>query len=241
MNIQSTTHYSPVNTLSHQKQAITNDMENIAVSGKTIADTVSISSAAQNNFTNQSHVAKASESSTTATFNTTQGYKKMNIDELFSPPDPSAVYSLQTMPLLLPSKDNIDALTKHISAKMPQFLAENNIPSAPSSISYNRQGQIQLPSDYAYAPEFMKGLENNPKMARELSTVNALTSQYVEMQKLTPFHDAFANANSQAEIDAVIAKYNYLLSGNRQNSIITMNLSANGSLSLFADGKSVIA
>ncbi|MDQ6983821.1 MAG: hypothetical protein Q9M44_03810, partial [Ghiorsea sp.] len=229
MNIQSSTHYSTINTSSYQKKIT-----------ESIADKVAISSTAQNDFTKHSHVAKSLENVTTATFSTSQGYKKLSFDELFSPADPSAVYSLQTLPpLLLPSKENIDALTKHISTKMPQFLADNNIPSAPSSISYNQNGEIQLPSDYAYTSEFMKGLENDPEMAKALSTVNALTSHYVEMQKLVPFHNEFASANSQAEIDAVIAKYSDLLSDTRQNSIITMNLSESGNLSLFADGKSV--
>jgi len=235
MNIQSDAHYSTINTSSYQKKTSEKNTDSTA----NIADKATISSAAQNSFTNH-HVAKSSENSAIATFNTSQGYKDLNIDALFSPADPSAVYSLQTLPpLLLPSKDNIDALTKHISAKMPQFLAENNIPSAPSSISYNQNGQIQLPSDYAYTSEFMEGLENDPVMAKELSTVNALTSHYVEMQKLVPFHNEFASANSQAEIDAVIAKYSDLLSDTRQNSIITMSLSDSGRLSLFADGKAV--
>ena len=96
MNIQSDAHYSTINTSSYQKKTSEKNTDSTA----NIANKVAISSTAQNDFTKHSHVVKATESSATATFNTSQGYKDLNIDALFSPADPSAVYSLQTLPPL---------------------------------------------------------------------------------------------------------------------------------------------
>jgi hypothetical protein len=52
-------------------------------------------------------------------------------------------------------------------------------------------------------------------MSRELSTVNALTSNFVEMQKSRQFQQEYAAATTQAEVDAVVARYSYLFSGNQ--------------------------
>ncbi|MCX7172942.1 MAG: hypothetical protein NT159_03220 [Proteobacteria bacterium] len=74
-------------------------------------------------------------------------------------------------------------------------------------------------------------------MARELSTVNALASHVAEMKKLAPFQQEYAAATTQAEADAIVAKYSYLFSGAHHHDTIALQFSANGSLSLTADGK----
>lgn len=74
-------------------------------------------------------------------------------------------------------------------------------------------------------------------MARELSTVNALTSNLVEMKKSIPFQQEYAATTMQAEANALVAKYSYLFSGNHHYDTIALQFSASGSLSLSADGK----
>jgi hypothetical protein len=242
MKIQSSaayTAYSSLNISPHQKQAPADVTVDSSASGATISDTVSISQAARNNLADKSNSAEASGNSATAVFDTDQGAKNLDIDAFFSPGGgASGAQSLSQAlpPLLLPSKNNIDVLTNHISVTFPQFLARNNIPSAPSSITYDNQGQIQLPSDYAYASEFKQALADNPTMSRELSTVNALTSHFVEMQKSVPFQQEYAAA-TQAEIDAVVARYSYLFSDNHDYDTIALQFSPSGSLSLTHDGK----
>jgi hypothetical protein len=176
---------------------------------------------------------------TTAVFDTDKGSMSLDIDGYFSPPANTggSVYSLP--PLLLPSQKNIDALTQHISEKFPQFLAQNNIPSPPSSISYDSEGKVQLPADYAYASELKQALADNPTMARELSTVNALTSHLVEMKKSIPFQQDYAAAQSPAEVDAVITKYSYLFSAHRHYDSIALQFSDKGHMTITADGKPV--
>ena len=192
----------------------------------TSADRVSISPAAR-----ELHAAE---------FDTDQGRMGLDIDAYFTPPGPQGV-NLDTLPLLLPSRQNIDALAAHISAAFPGFLAENGIPSAPASIAYDNTGQIQLPADYAYAAQFKQALADHPTMARELQTVNALTSTLVEINKSIPFQQEYAAATSQAAADAVVAKYSYLFSANRHYDSIALNFAADGTLSLTHDGKPLSA
>ncbi len=173
----------------------------------------------------------------TAVFETSQGAKNLNIDAYFSPTANTGGSVFTLPPLLLPNQKNINALSSHISATMPQFLAQNNIPSAPASITYDNAGKVQLPPDYPYATQFKQALEDNPTMARELSTVNAFTSHVVEMKKAIPFQQEYAAAATQTEADAVVAKYSYLFSGNRHYDTITLQFTAGGRLSILDDGK----
>lgn len=218
-------------------------MGNISALGANISDTVSISQAAQNYHADRSNSAAASGNSAGSVFDTDQGSKNLNIDAYFSPGGCTngASSLFQTLPpLLLPTQNNIKALTEHISATLPQFLAENNIPSAPSNITYDQEGQIQLHANYPYAEEFKLALANSPTMARELQTVHALSSHFAEMEKSYPFHQEYAAVATQAEVRAVVAKYSYLFDDNRRYSTIALNFSGNGDISITADGEPLL-
>lgn len=228
--------YSYLNISSHQKQAPADVTVNLSASGANISDTVAISQTARNHLATQSNSAVASGSGATAVFDTDQGSKTLNIDDYFS--NKGTTFSLHTFPpLLLPTPNNIDALTKHISATFPLLLAQNNIPSAPSSITYDNKGQIELPSDYPYASELKQALANNPTMAKELRSVNAISSHFAEIRKSYPFHQEYAAAATPAQVEAVVAKYSYLFEDNPNYSAIALHFSEGGSLSITADGK----
>ena len=143
-------------------------------------------------------------------------------------------------PLLLPSPANIQALSDYVSQEMPGFLAANGIPEAPASVSYDRYGQLQLPADYPYAEQFKVALAEAPALARSMQTAAALTSHQVEMQKSLPFHEEYTAAASSAEAAAVVAKYAWLFADNRPAAQIALQFSADGRMSLSADGKPVI-
>ena len=232
--------YSYRNISPHQKRTSADVRANFSASGETISDTVAISQTAQNYLAVQSISAIGSGNSKTALLDTAQGPKNLDIEDYFSPGGKvhGTASLFQTLPpLLLPTKNNIDELSDHISTTFPQFLAENNIPSAPSSITYDNEGQIQLPSDYPYASEFKQALANNPTMSRELHTVNALTSHYVEMQKSLKFQQEYAATTTKAEVNAVLARYSYLFADNKQYDTITLQFSESGRLSLTHNDK----
>lgn len=182
--------------------------------------------------------ANTTESKSLAAYDTSQGSKALDIDDYFTP-DPSR--PLLSIPLLMPTQNNIDALSRHVSAKMPAFLAAHGIPAAPASISYDAYGQIQLPGDYAYAAQFRAALTDNPVLARQLSTVNALSSQMTEMNKALKFDAEYRAARSPSEIEAVIAKYRALLDGQTTPSVIALHFDGQGHLSVTADGKALAA
>lgn len=237
MNVQSTSAllFPPASARSPSTR-----QHSAAPPANTAADTVSICRAARDRYAvvaNQSTLPRASaDSSAKAEFDTTKGTMELDIKSYLAPPASQGV-NLKSVPLLLPNQKNIEALSNYISAHMPAFLADNGIPAPPASITYDTAGQIQLPADYPYAAEFKQALEDNPVMARALRTTSALTSHMVEMNKSIPFQQEYAAATSQAQIEAVVAKYHYLFSANRHYDRIALNFTANGILSITHDGK----
>ena len=174
----------------------------------------------------------------TQTFDTNHGATEINLDTYFTPPGSQGV-DIDTVPLLMPTQQNIAALAKDVSAKMPGFLSAHGIPSAPASITYDNMGQMQLPADYPYADAFKQALADQPSMERELRTTAALTSSMVEMNKSMPFQQEYLAANSRAEADSVVAKYSYLFSNNQHADLIALDFAANGALSLTHDGQAL--
>jgi hypothetical protein len=240
MQIQSASAYSSQPFLNIPPQQRVSDIAATAASSASTASlaySITISEAARNLLATQSNSAATSGSGATAVFETDQGAKNLDIDACFTPAANTGGSAFTLPPLLLPSQKNIDALASHISKTFPQFLAQNSIPFPPASITYDNQGQIQVPPDFPYASEFKQALVNHPTMARELSTVNALTSHLVEMKKSIPFQQEYAAATTRAEADAVVAKYGYLFSANRHYDTIALQFSADGKLSFTADGK----
>lgn len=106
----------------------------------------------------------AEASGTKDTYDTVQGSQALDIDAYFTP-DPSR--PLLSLPLLAPTRNNIDALSRHVSAAMPELLARYGIPQAPASIAYDANGQMQLPADYPYAAQFRDAMAENPVLARK--------------------------------------------------------------------------
>lgn len=213
----------------------------LAASPANTAETVSISQTARDLYAahaSQAKPAAAAGSDAKAEFDTDKGTTELDIEAYFAPPAGQGV-NLDSVPLLLPSQKNIEALSSYISAHMPGFLADNGIPAPPASITYDTMGKIQLPADYPYAAEFKQALEDNPVMERALRTTSALTSNMVEMNKSIPFQREYAAATSQVQIEAVIAKYHYLFSANRHYDSIALNFTADGILSITHDGKSL--
>lgn len=195
------------------------------------AGTVSISQAASERLAAEGAPAR------TTTFDTDQGAVDIDIEAYFQPP-PGGFTELP--PLMLPSPANIQALSDYVAQKMPGFLSANGIPQAPASISYDRNGELQLPADYPYAEQFKAALEKEPVLARSMQSAVALTSHHVEMQKVLPFHEEYAAAASSAEAAAVVAKYAWVFADNRPSAQIALHFSRGGrEISLTADGESI--
>jgi hypothetical protein len=183
---------------------------------------------------------RLSESESVYTLNTGAGDKQYDLDSYFDPQAQASSSLLSLDGLLLPSSQNVSALQDHISKVFPDFLSRNNIPEAPSSIQYDGEGKIVLPADYPYADQLKQALTDDPAMAKELSTVNALSSHLAALKSLEPFHEEYDSAQSQAEIDAIIDKYSYLFGDNRTYPQVQLSFDQEGHVSVQSDGKALV-
>ncbi len=155
-------------------------------------------------------------------------------------PTGQQIKNIDALPsLLLPSANNIQALKTQSSSQFKQMLLDHLIPFAPETISFDSAGEMQLPPDYVYAEELHQAFEHNEGIRQMLSSLNALSSHYVEMQARTPFVEAMNNATTQIDIERVIAQYRRLLQGNNNYISTALLISAEGELGVTADGEAV--
>ncbi|MBC3876453.1 hypothetical protein H8K38_01395 [Undibacterium sp. FT79W] len=200
------------------------------------SDTASISGAARDRLM-QEITSQSARSATAATpsipstpavasFDTDKGRVELNIDDYFSasPQKPLA----ELPPLLMPSQQNIDVLSTHISNVFPKFLSDHGISSAPASISYDSMGQAVFPADYPYTEQLKKALDDTPSMARKLMTVVGMTDAKNALDEGVKFQQEYTNAQSQNALGAVIAKYGSLLSGQSSTSPVSLLFSEDG-------------
>ena len=213
-----------------------------AMATANIADRASISQAARDRLA--AEATEAAEAATTAgpgassaVFDTNRGAITLDIDAYFQPPTGGFT---ELPPLMLPSANNIKALSDHVSTRMPDFLARNGIPVAPASIGYDQSGELQLPADYPYAKAFKAALAEDPALARSMQSVAAMSSVHADLQKSLPFQEAYRAASSAAEVARVVAKYAWLFADNRPSPNIALEFSTDGKLTVSADGAPVL-
>lgn len=156
----------------------------------------------------------AGQSGAKTLVDSSHGQVELDFDRYFTPPGENGV-RLDDTPLLLPTQRNIDALSAHISARMPAFLAEHNIPAPPASITYDHAGKMVLPADYPHAAAFREALEAEPQLERQLRTTAALSSMQAALEESIAFQEEYAAAGSAAEIAAVINRHRHLFSNFR--------------------------
>lgn len=156
--------------------------------------------------------AEADSTNQAVTLETSVGTREIDLDEYFAPK--SGPVDLRSVPLLLPSRANVAALSEHVSSRMPDFLAQHGIPSAPSSIEVDQQGQFVLPADYPHKAAFLEALEADPAMERTLRTVNALASHVAGIERA--------------------------LSGQGGHAQIELNFLADARLMVMADGEALL-
>lgn len=138
--------------------------------------------------------------------------------------------------LLIPSMANINAIEDHVSRVFPDFLKEHGIAEAPESIRYGNDGSMILPEDYPYKDKLEKALAGSPGMENELRTLNALSSHAAALKQLEPFHYEMSQATNQAEMDAIVGKYEHLLGSNRRYPEVSLSFEKSGAVAVMADG-----
>lgn len=115
----------------------------------------------------------------TVRLDTARGTQELEPERYFNPPPGT---SLDDLPVLLPSAANIQALSRHASDGVARMLADKGIPHPPASMSIDNAGRLQLPADYPYATQFRQALAERPALAREIDTINGLSTVMAELQ-----------------------------------------------------------
>jgi len=180
------------------------------------------------------------ESESVYTLSTGKGDKDVDLDTYFEPKPATEASILDLDGLLLPNEQNVKALQDHLSKAFPDLLSKYNIPEAPESIQYDAEGQMVLPADYPYAEQLKQALKEEPGIAKELSTVNALASHLAALKELEPYHQEMDVASSQAEIDAIIDKYSHLLTDNRNYPSVELSFTRDGQVTVQSDQKALV-
>lgn len=185
----------------------------------------------------QAQEASAKSSQSISLLETGNGKEAVDLDKMYANERPGTVQELDLadMSFLLPNAQNISALKDHASQRFKQLLADYDIPEAPSSISYDQRGNMQLPDDYPYATELKQALSENPGLDRELHDLNALSSHFAAMQQLVPLTQEISNAKSEQQINQIIEKYSHLLSDNAEYKSISLQFAKDGTISINAD------
>jgi len=179
--------------------------------------------------------------SATSELLTNKGRMNIDLDNYFSNTPSSTGFLDQNNlpPLLLPSVQNVNAISEHASTRFKQLLEDYNIPSAPEKITFDNEGKMQIPIKYPYANELNHALEENTGMARELRSLHAISSHAAEIQERMPFIEEMNNASSKAETDSIIAKYSHLLYDNNSYKSIALLFSSEGDVSVTANGEPI--
>ena len=184
--------------------------------------------------TSSTPAASAPSTPSTLRLGTDLGDRELNMDSYFTQPTFSANNPL---PLILPTAANVKALAADVSSKMPAFLAQAGIPSAPASISYDAEGQLTLPADYPYAAQFKAALDSAPAFSHEIAALNGIASQAADLIRMAPAQAALEKATTDAEAQAILQQYG--MKEGHHSPLITLLFDANAQLSISADGKAV--
>jgi len=123
------------------------------------------------------------------TLDTGAGKELRDLDDFYSTEKPKPIPGNITVrsvadTIMTPSANNVRALSDHVSQRMQDLLSAHNIPEAPASVKFDSEGTMVLPDDYQYADEFKAALAKDPGFEREMSDLNAITSHFVELQRL---------------------------------------------------------
>lgn len=105
---------------------------------------------------------------------------KVSLDDYFN--SDIKYTDISDVPLMNPSRHNVDQLTAYVGDKMKTMMTAHNIPEPPSSFRVNSEGEIIVPDDYAYKEAFIKALEADESLKRQIDTLNGITGHYAGLQ-----------------------------------------------------------
>src|SRR5574343_1763253 len=164
-----------------------------AQSGSTPGTQVSISAAARALAQTPADDSNTATASTVVSLDTGHGTQLTNLDQYFANSGNDAA-----LPALLPTQQNISAISDHAAERMKTVLGEEKLPTAPASVRYDQDGKMMVPPDYPHKERLDQAMSKNKGLDTELRTLTSLSGQYAESQQLQPSFDAVSQARSKA-------------------------------------------
>lgn len=229
--------YGVMNRSASGVAAVAEQSQTSSTGTSTVEDSVTLSPQARELAASQA--TSQVKTAATAVFNTNKGDVELDIEDYFTPSQKTFSGGIDSLPpLMMPTQDNINALAKHISSTLPGLMSDYEIPVAPETIQYDNRGQLVLPNDYPYTEEFTQMLDENPSFARELSTVNALSSHLAGIQRAAQFQEE-SQGMSDSEIAALMNKYTDLFDGQHSAGDFSLGFTADGSLNVSVNGEQI--
>lgn len=161
--------------------------------------------------------------------------------EYFAQAGGPEVADLLDAPLLLPSAENVQAISAHLSGRLQQLMQEYDIPEMPDEISFSStDNSLQIPLDYEHGDKLRQALADHPEVEYEIQTLSALSSHYSGIAAGEPFRQEMAEAET-GEVDAIIEKYSYLFGEDRHHARISMAFGDDGAVRMLADGNALFS
>lgn len=227
--------YAPL-AASQRQAANLQAADSAAVSRNSASTSVSISSAARQ-LAAQDEARATATSGNTYQVETSVGTSSIDFDAYFSPGfGANQQFAPGEFPILLPNEANVAALNAHVAKAFPAFLAANNIPEAPSSMSVDSAGNLQLPADYPYADQLKKALAGDQRMDQQLRSLNSLSSYVADGYAMAPFEKEMANA-APGDVEGIVNKYRWLFTPGRSMPETSIHFSKSGQPEPWANGR----
>lgn len=140
-------------------------------------------------------------------------------------------------PLLLPTRENVQKLSKELSADLKNMFSEAGINPKPD-VEFEVDpytGKVSVKNNRPDAQKIAELIKNNPDIEMKIHNVAALSSHVVAMGPAMEADAAYRAANSEEEVRNVVAKYASVYSGYVKVTDFSLSFDGND-LQVNADG-----
>lgn len=122
--------------------------------------------------------------------------------------------SLENISLLLPTRQNVEAISAYMKEEISKAFDRADIPEDPPvEFSLDGNGQITVKGDRPDIEKIQALFKNNDELGEKMHNFLALASQMPAFERAVEYTEKYEQAHSQAEIDALNREYSDLFDG----------------------------
>ncbi len=141
---------------------------------------------------------------------------------------------LDSVPLILPTLENLYEMKSQLNEKLADLLYASGIESDPPfdiNIDYSTN-RIEVSGDRGDIEEIEQILNDNPEINSMIHTVLAIGSHVINFEESLAFQEEYLESNNP---ESVVAKYSHLFDDNRK--MHSFSLRFDGELQALSDGR----